>query len=41
MEKKIPVILDVDTGVDDALALILALGNPKLDVKAVTTIFGN
>ena len=41
MENRIPVILDVDTGVDDALALILALGNPKLDVKAVTTVFGN
>ncbi len=40
-EKKIPVILDVDTGVDDALALILALGSDRLDVKAVTTCFGN
>ena len=40
-DHKIPVILDVDTGVDDALALILALGSDRLDVKAVTTCFGN
>lgn len=41
MENRIPVILDVDTGVDDAIALLLALGNRKLDVKAVTTVYGN
>lgn len=41
LDKKIPMILDCDTGVDDAIAIILALGNPKLDLKAVTTVFGN
>lgn len=35
------VTLDVDTGVDDALALILALRSPELDVKAITTVAGN
>jgi len=37
----IPVVLDVDTGVDDALALILALRSPELEVRAVTTVAGN
>lgn len=39
MENK--VILDVDTGVDDALAILLALNSPELDVVGITTIFGN
>lgn len=36
-----PVILDVDTGVDDALALLLAVRHPALDVQAVTCTGGN
>lgn len=35
------VILDTDTGVDDALAIILALRSPELDVQAITTVSGN
>lgn len=35
------VIMDVDTGVDDALALILALRSPELHLEAVTTVAGN
>ncbi|MBI2371315.1 MAG: nucleoside hydrolase [Deltaproteobacteria bacterium] len=35
------VLLDCDTGVDDALALILALRSPELDVLGVTTVSGN
>jgi len=35
------VIIDTDCGVDDALALILALKSPELDVKAITTVAGN
>lgn len=35
------VILDVDTGVDDAFALSLALASKKLDLLAVTTVYGN
>lgn len=35
------VVLDVDTGVDDALALILALRSPELQLEAVTTLAGN
>ncbi|TRY18158.1 nucleoside hydrolase [Tessaracoccus rhinocerotis] len=37
----IPVVLDVDTGVDDALALMLAVRHPALDVRAVTCVAGN
>lgn len=36
-----PVLIDTDTGVDDALALILALRSPELSVKAITTVAGN
>ncbi|HSB70129.1 MAG TPA: nucleoside hydrolase [Candidatus Methylomirabilis sp.] len=35
------VLLDVDTGVDDALALMLALRSPELEVVGVTTVCGN
>jgi inosine-uridine nucleoside N-ribohydrolase len=37
----IPVILDVDTGVDDSIAILLALRLPQLNVKAITTVSGN
>lgn len=36
-----PVLIDTDAGVDDALALILALRSPELDVKAISTVAGN
>lgn len=36
-----PVILDVDTGVDDACALLLAALHPDLDLRAVTCVSGN
>ena len=35
------VILDVDPGVDDAVAMSLALAAPELDVLAVTAVGGN
>ena len=34
------IILDVDPGIDDAVALCLALGDPSLDVLAVTATGG-
>jgi inosine-uridine nucleoside N-ribohydrolase len=37
----IPVILDVDPGHDDAVALMFACGAPELDLLAVTTVAGN
>ncbi|MEO7350090.1 MAG: nucleoside hydrolase [Terrimesophilobacter sp.] len=39
MPKKI--ILDCDPGHDDAIALLLAHGNPDIDLVAVTTVHGN
>ncbi len=39
--KKIPVILDCDTGTDDAIAIAEALYAPELDVRAITTVAGN
>ena len=35
------VIIDTDPGIDDALALILALRSPELSVEAITTVSGN
>jgi len=35
------VVLDMDTGVDDAFALVLAMNSPELEVVAVTTVAGN
>jgi inosine-uridine nucleoside N-ribohydrolase len=36
-----PVILDVDPGHDDAVAIMMACGSPGLDLRAVTTVAGN
>ena len=36
-----PIILDCDPGHDDAIALVLALASPELEVKAVTSSAGN
>jgi inosine-uridine nucleoside N-ribohydrolase len=38
---RVPVILDVDTGTDDALALAYAVASPSIDLVAVTTVAGN
>lgn len=35
------IILDTDPGTDDAMALMLALNSPELDVRAVTVVPGN
>lgn len=35
------IVIDTDPGVDDALALILALRSPEIRVEAVTTVGGN
>ncbi|MFI1165037.1 nucleoside hydrolase [Streptomyces sp. NPDC020801] len=37
----IPVIIDCDTGVDDALALLFAVRHPDLDLRAVSCVAGN
>lgn len=40
MEKK-KVIIDCDPGIDDSLALMLALASPELEVLGITTVCGN
>lgn len=37
----LPIILDCDPGHDDAIAIVLALASPELDVKAITSSAGN
>lgn len=39
--KKQKVILDVDTGSDDAIAIIMAVLHPQLEVLGITTVNGN
>jgi inosine-uridine nucleoside N-ribohydrolase len=36
-----PVLIDTDPGIDDALAILLALGSPEISVEAITTVAGN
>jgi inosine-uridine nucleoside N-ribohydrolase len=35
------VLIDTDTGVDDALAILYAMHSPEVRVKAITTVAGN
>jgi purine nucleosidase len=37
----LPIIIDCDPGVDDAIALLLAFASPELDILAITTVAGN
>ncbi|HEX4573726.1 MAG TPA: nucleoside hydrolase [Gemmatimonadales bacterium] len=37
----LPVIIDTDPGIDDMLALFLALASPELDVRGITVSYGN
>jgi inosine-uridine nucleoside N-ribohydrolase len=35
------ILLDADTGVDDAIAILLALRSPELHIEAITAVSGN
>jgi inosine-uridine nucleoside N-ribohydrolase len=37
----VKLVLDMDTGVDDAVAIALALGSPETEVLAITSVAGN
>ncbi len=37
----VPVVMDVDTGIDDAFALMFAVRHPGIDLRAVTCVAGN
>lgn len=37
----LPIIIDTDPGQDDAIAILLALGSPELDVRAIVAVAGN
>jgi inosine-uridine nucleoside N-ribohydrolase len=37
----LPVVIDTDPGIDDLLALLLALASPELDVRGITVSYGN
>src|ERR1700688_2782290 len=38
---KLPFLIDTDTASDDAVALIMALRSPQIQVVAITTVAGN
>jgi non-specific riboncleoside hydrolase len=39
--KPLPIIMDMDPGIDDAVAIAIALNAPQLDVKLFTSVAGN
>lgn len=39
--EKLHILMDADTGVDDAIALLYALKNPQIRLEGVTTVLGN
>ncbi|KAF8653594.1 hypothetical protein AX16_003872 [Volvariella volvacea WC 439] len=41
MAQRTPVIIDTDPGVDDVLAILLAIASPELDILAYVVSFGN
>jgi inosine-uridine nucleoside N-ribohydrolase len=36
-----PIVIDCDPGHDDAIAILLALASPEVEVRAITTVAGN
>lgn len=35
------IIIDTDPGIDDALAILLALASPEVELEALTVVHGN
>ena len=40
-QSPLPILIDCDPGHDDAIALLLAVASPKVELLGVTTCFGN
>ncbi len=40
-QQKHKVIIDTDPGIDDAMAILLALNHPQIELLGLTTVFGN
>jgi len=38
---RVKVLIDADTGIDDAMAILFALRSPALEVVGITSVFGN
>ena len=41
MASKRPLVIDCDPGNDDSTAILMALNDPNVDVKAITCVEGN
>ena len=41
MPKTLPIIIDTDPGQDDAVAILLALASPELEILGITAVAGN
>src|SRR5216117_3184210 len=37
----VPIVIDCDPGHDDAIAILLALASPEVELRGVTTVAGN
>jgi len=40
-QSPVPVVIDTDPGIDDCLALLLALNSPELEVRGISISYGN
>lgn len=40
-QKRTPLLIDCDTGIDDMISFVLTLQSDKLDIRGVTTVAGN
>jgi purine nucleosidase len=37
----LPLIIDCDPGIDDAIALLMAIASPEFELLGITTVAGN